>query len=138
MSDPTTKLSRCAVYTRKSTEHNLDLAFTSLDAQREACEAYTRSQPSASGSLRCRTCASFREPARRACRGISDESKALLSAMKVTEAKEYLIDWIEMDYAPEHYSTAQFDELDRLTAQWIADHLRRAKTTKTQRRTRHS
>src|SRR5439155_3180069 len=31
---------RCAVYTRKSTEHNLDLAFTSLDAQREACEAY--------------------------------------------------------------------------------------------------
>jgi hypothetical protein len=32
--------SRCgfAIYTRKSTEHNLDLAFTSLDAQREACE----------------------------------------------------------------------------------------------------
>jgi len=52
--------------------------------------------------------------------------------------EEYLIDWIEMDYAPEHYSTAQFDEFDRLTAQWIADHLRRAKTTKTQRRTRHS
>src|SRR5437660_3360787 len=38
------KLTRCAVYTRKSTEHNLDLAFTSLDAQREACEAYVRSQ----------------------------------------------------------------------------------------------
>src|SRR5436190_2510422 len=38
------KLSRCAIYTRKSTEHNLDLAFTSLDAQREACEAYVRSQ----------------------------------------------------------------------------------------------
>jgi site-specific DNA recombinase len=38
------KLARCAVYTRKSTEHNLDLAFTSLDAQREACEAYIRSQ----------------------------------------------------------------------------------------------
>jgi DNA invertase Pin-like site-specific DNA recombinase len=38
------KLSRCAVYTRKSTEHNLDLAFTSLDAQREACEAYITSQ----------------------------------------------------------------------------------------------
>jgi hypothetical protein len=30
---------RCAIYTRKSTEHNLDLAFNSLDAQREACEA---------------------------------------------------------------------------------------------------
>jgi DNA invertase Pin-like site-specific DNA recombinase len=38
------KLARCAVYTRKSTEHNLDLTFTSLDAQREACEAYIRSQ----------------------------------------------------------------------------------------------
>jgi site-specific DNA recombinase len=38
------KLSRCAIYTRKSTEHNLDLAFTSLDAQREACEAYIKSQ----------------------------------------------------------------------------------------------
>jgi len=35
-----------------------------------------------------------------------------------------------MDYAPEHYSQAQLDELDRLTAQWIADHLRRAKTSK--------
>ena len=38
------KSSRCAVYTRKSTEHNLDLAFNSLDAQREACEAYVKSQ----------------------------------------------------------------------------------------------
>ena len=37
-------LSLCAIYTRKSTEHNLDLAFTSLDAQREACEAYITSQ----------------------------------------------------------------------------------------------
>ena len=40
------KLSRCAIYTRKSTEHNLDLAFTSLDAQREACKAYIKSQAS--------------------------------------------------------------------------------------------
>jgi site-specific DNA recombinase len=38
------KLLRCAVYTRKSTEHNLDLEFNSLDAQREACEAYIKSQ----------------------------------------------------------------------------------------------
>jgi hypothetical protein len=44
MTDPTARPMRCAVYTRKSTEHNLDLAFTSLDAQREACEAYIRSQ----------------------------------------------------------------------------------------------
>jgi DNA invertase Pin-like site-specific DNA recombinase len=44
MNGPIRKLSRCAIYTRKSTEHNLDLAFNSLDAQREACEAYVRSQ----------------------------------------------------------------------------------------------
>src|SRR5213592_4003624 len=44
MNDPVGKLRRCAIYTRKSSEHNLDLAFTSLDAQREACEAYIRSQ----------------------------------------------------------------------------------------------
>ena len=44
MNGPVSKVARCAIYTRKSTEHNLDLAFTSLDAQREACEAYIRSQ----------------------------------------------------------------------------------------------
>ena len=38
------KIFRCAIYTRKSTEHNLDLEFNSLDAQREACEAYIKSQ----------------------------------------------------------------------------------------------
>ncbi len=31
---------RCAIYTRKSTEEGLDQAFNSLEAQREACEAY--------------------------------------------------------------------------------------------------
>jgi site-specific DNA recombinase len=44
MSNAIAKIMRCAVYTRKSTEHNLDLAFTSLDAQREACQAYILSQ----------------------------------------------------------------------------------------------
>ena len=44
MNDRMSKLARCAVYTRKSTEYNLDLAFNSLDAQREACEAYIKSQ----------------------------------------------------------------------------------------------
>jgi hypothetical protein len=52
--------------------------------------------------------------------------------------EEYLIDWIDMDYAPEHYSQPQLHELDRLTARWIADHLRRAKTSKKRRKTRHS
>jgi len=37
---------RCAIYTRKSTEHGLELEFNSLDAQREACEAYIKSQAS--------------------------------------------------------------------------------------------
>ena len=31
---------RCAIYTRKSTEEGLEQDFNSLDAQREACEAY--------------------------------------------------------------------------------------------------
>ena len=35
---------RCAVYTRKSSEDGLEMEFNSLDAQREACEAYTASQ----------------------------------------------------------------------------------------------
>jgi site-specific DNA recombinase len=35
---------RCAVYTRKSTEEGLEQAFNSLDAQREACEAFVLSQ----------------------------------------------------------------------------------------------
>ena len=35
---------RCAIYTRKSTEDGLEQDFNSLDAQREACEAYIRSQ----------------------------------------------------------------------------------------------
>ena len=35
---------RCAIYTRKSSEEGLDQEFNSLDAQREACEAYVRSQ----------------------------------------------------------------------------------------------
>src|ERR1044071_4543384 len=35
---------RCAIYTRKSTEEGLDQDFNSLDAQREAGEAYVASQ----------------------------------------------------------------------------------------------
>ena len=40
------RLMRCAIYTRKSTEHGLELEFNSLDAQRAACEAYIKSQAS--------------------------------------------------------------------------------------------
>lgn len=35
---------RCAIYTRKSTDEGLDQDYNSLDAQREACEAYAVSQ----------------------------------------------------------------------------------------------
>ena len=38
------KIFRCAIYTRKSTEEGLEQDFNSLDAQREACEAYIKSQ----------------------------------------------------------------------------------------------
>jgi site-specific DNA recombinase len=44
MDKPGKKQLRCAIYTRKSTDHNLELEFNSLDAQREACEAYIKSQ----------------------------------------------------------------------------------------------
>jgi len=40
----TRRLIRCAVYTRKSTEEGLDQEFNSLDAQREAGQAYIKSQ----------------------------------------------------------------------------------------------
>ena len=35
---------RCAIYTRKSTEEGLEQSFNSLDAQRDSCEAYIKSQ----------------------------------------------------------------------------------------------
>jgi site-specific DNA recombinase len=39
-----TPILHCAIYTRKSSEEGLDQEFNSLDAQREACESYVRSQ----------------------------------------------------------------------------------------------
>jgi len=44
MGGASAKLVRCAIYTRKSSEEGLDQAFNSLHAQREACEAYIKSQ----------------------------------------------------------------------------------------------
>ena len=52
--------------------------------------------------------------------------------------EEFLIDWIEMIYAPEHYSRAELDELDRLTEKWIADYIRRSKSSRKGKKTRHS
>ncbi len=42
--DPPVAVQRCAIYTRKSTSAGLEQEFNSLDAQREACEGYIRSQ----------------------------------------------------------------------------------------------
>ena len=39
--------------------------------------------------------------------------------------EEYLIDWIDMDYAPQHYSEEQLDELDQLTEKWVDAHERK-------------
>jgi site-specific DNA recombinase len=38
------KTLRCAIYTRKSTEEGLEQTFNTLDAQRDAAEAFIRSQ----------------------------------------------------------------------------------------------
>lgn len=38
------RITRCAIYTRKSTEHGLDMAVNSLEAQRDVCRAYVKCQ----------------------------------------------------------------------------------------------
>ena len=56
---------RCAIYTRKSTEEGLEQEFNSLDAQREAAEAYIASQRQKVGSCcrRATTMAGLAAPA---------------------------------------------------------------------------
>lgn len=45
-------IQRCAIYTRKSSENGLEQSFNSLHAQREACEAYIKSQAHEGWALR--------------------------------------------------------------------------------------
>jgi site-specific DNA recombinase len=40
-----TRIFRCAIYTRKSSEEGLEQDFNSLHAQRESCAAYITSLP---------------------------------------------------------------------------------------------
>jgi site-specific DNA recombinase len=47
---------RCAIYTRKSSEEGLEQAFNSLQAQRQACEAFVRSPPARAGCALKRKC----------------------------------------------------------------------------------
>jgi site-specific DNA recombinase len=44
MTSESKRIVRCAIYTRKSSEEGLEQPFNSLDAQREACEAFVTSQ----------------------------------------------------------------------------------------------
>ena len=44
MSTDPKRVMHCAIYTRKSSEEGLEQSFNSLDAQREACEAFILSQ----------------------------------------------------------------------------------------------
>jgi len=44
MEQSKSSVQRCAIYTRKSSEEGLEQNFNSLHAQREACEAFIRSQ----------------------------------------------------------------------------------------------
>jgi hypothetical protein len=53
MSTDSKPIRRCAIYTRKSSEEGLEQSFNSLDAQREAGEAFIlMRQPSCSRSVR--------------------------------------------------------------------------------------
>src|SRR5471030_2677961 len=52
MKPPKEQTLRCAIYTRKSSEEGLEQDFNSLHAQREACEAYIRSQQGEGWRLR--------------------------------------------------------------------------------------
>jgi site-specific DNA recombinase len=51
MKTRSTKVVRCGIYTRVSTDQGLEQDFNSLDAQREASQAYIRSQAHAGWTL---------------------------------------------------------------------------------------
>jgi hypothetical protein len=53
------------------------------------------------------------------------------------EVEEFLLFWLEEGYDPENVYE-QFDELDRLTAQWVKDYKRQPKISKSWWKTRHS
>ena len=67
---------RCAVYTRVSTEHGLEQEFNSLDNQREASEAYIKSQAHEGWRLMRGpplTAASLAQPAPRELEGLRQQ-----------------------------------------------------------------
>jgi hypothetical protein len=52
--------------------------------------------------------------------------------------EEHVIAWLEVEFAPPHYSQKQLDELDQLTEKWIDNHERQAEAAPRRGRTRHS
>ena len=83
---------RCAIYTRKSSEEGLEQDFNSLDAQREACEAYIRSQAGEGWQL---VRPATTTAATRAARWIARRSQQLLAdieAGKVDTVVVYKVD----------------------------------------------
>ena len=56
---------RCAIYTRKSSEEGLEQEFNSLQAQREACEAFINSNGTKAGSACAPLMMTVGSPARR-------------------------------------------------------------------------
>ena len=51
MQRPKAPIRHCAIYTRKSSEEGLEQDFNSLQAQREACEAFIKSQAGMAGAV---------------------------------------------------------------------------------------
>ena len=97
---------RCAVYTRKSTEEGLEQAFNTLDAQRDACEAYIASQR-AEGWVLVHVLMSSPDAARRRV------IPALLMAYRASEDG-----WVPMDAILIGLDTAALDADWRA---WVAD-----------------
>jgi hypothetical protein len=70
---------RCAIYTRKSSEKGLDQEFNSLQAEREACEAFITTSATKAGCACVRVMTTAGSPVRRwvgrLCSGCSPTSR---------------------------------------------------------------
>ena len=83
---------RCAIYTRKSTEEGLEQDFNSLDAQREACEAYIKSQAHEGWRLVQPTTTTVGSPAARWIGRRCKRSSSISAGHKVDVVVVYKVD----------------------------------------------
>lgn len=102
---------RCAIYTRKSTDNNLDLAFNTLEAQREACERYAQDRRAQGWTVipHCYDDGGFS--------GGTMERPALKKLLD--DIRKDLVDCI-LVYKLDRISRSQLDFLQLL--KWLADH----------------